>query len=220
MFILDEVFSGFRLAPRGACEYFGVAQDMITYGKTLGGGLPVGVVCGRAALMKRWRDDRPVDICFARGTFKEHPYVMGAMDAFLRWHASDAGAAAYDGLDERWNARAAAMNARFEREDLPLRVANLGTIWSVNYLVPSRYNWMLQYYARAEGLALSWVGTGRMIWNLAYADADVAAVTERLVAAAKAMQADGWWWAAEGATDKALRRQVLREVVRMRLGRR
>ena len=45
--IFDEVFVGFRLAPGGAQEYFGVAADMVTYGKTLGGGLPVGVVCGR-----------------------------------------------------------------------------------------------------------------------------------------------------------------------------
>jgi len=47
--IFDEVFLGFRLAPGGAQDYFGVQADMATYGKTLGGGLPVGVVCGRAA---------------------------------------------------------------------------------------------------------------------------------------------------------------------------
>ena len=47
--IFDEIFVGFRLAPGGAQEYFGVRADMVTYGKTLGGGLPVGVVCGRAA---------------------------------------------------------------------------------------------------------------------------------------------------------------------------
>src|ERR1700737_1502683 len=67
--IFDEVFVGFRLAPGGAQEYFGVRADMVTYGKTLGGGLPVGVVCGRRELMKRFREDRPADICFARGTF-------------------------------------------------------------------------------------------------------------------------------------------------------
>src|SRR5664279_2966065 len=60
--IFDEVFVGFRLAPGGAQEYFGVKADMVTYGKTLGGGLPVGVVCGRHALMKRFREDRPADI--------------------------------------------------------------------------------------------------------------------------------------------------------------
>ncbi len=65
--IFDEVFVGFRLDIRGAQEYFGVPADLVTYGKTLGGGLPIGVVCGRKDLMKRFQDDRPTDVCFARG---------------------------------------------------------------------------------------------------------------------------------------------------------
>ena len=50
----------------------------------------------------------------------------------------------------------------------------------VHYTEPSRYNWMLQYYLRAERLALSWVGTGRLIFSLNYTDADFAEVTEPL----------------------------------------
>ena len=57
--IFDEVFVGFRLAAGGAQEYFGVRADMVTYGKSLAGGLPVGVVCGRKDLMRRFREDRP-----------------------------------------------------------------------------------------------------------------------------------------------------------------
>ena len=86
--IFDEVFVGFRLAAGGAQEYFGVRADMVTYGKSLAGGLPVGAVCGRKDLMRRFRDDRPVDVCFARGTFNSHPYVMTAMDEFLSRLAS------------------------------------------------------------------------------------------------------------------------------------
>src|SRR5262249_38838618 len=81
--IFDEVFVGFRIAYGGAQEYYGVRADMVTYGKTLGGGLPVGVLCGKSHLMKRYRDDRPSDICFARGTFNSHPYVMATIDEFL-----------------------------------------------------------------------------------------------------------------------------------------
>src|SRR6266478_3737691 len=81
--IFDEVFVGFRLSIGGAQEYFGVRADMVTYGKTVAGGLPVGVLCGRAEFMRRFREDRPADICFARGTFNSHPYVMGAMYEFL-----------------------------------------------------------------------------------------------------------------------------------------
>jgi hypothetical protein len=184
--IFDEVFVGFRLAPGGAQQYFGVQADMVTYGKTLGGGLPVGVVCGRRELMKRFRDDRPADICFARGTFNAHPYVMAAMNAFLSGCDRPEVQALYDGLDERWNARAARFNQALAEAGLPVRVANLSTIWTVLYTEPSRYHWMLQFYLRAQGLALSWVGTGRLIFSLNYGDADFDAVLQRFVAAARA----------------------------------
>ena len=65
--IFDEVFVGFRIAPGGAQEYFGVKADLVTYGKTLGGGLPIGVLCGRKALMRRFRTDRPAR-CGSRRT--------------------------------------------------------------------------------------------------------------------------------------------------------
>src|SRR5262245_28424264 len=81
--IFDEVFLGFRLALGGAQEYFGVRADLVTYGKTVAGGMPIGVLAGKRDLMKRFRDDHPTDICFARGTFNSHPYVMGAMHEFL-----------------------------------------------------------------------------------------------------------------------------------------
>ena len=55
--IFDEVFVGFRLAPGGAQEYFGVKADMVTYGKTVAGGFPVGVVCGKKEFMRRF-DER------------------------------------------------------------------------------------------------------------------------------------------------------------------
>ncbi len=210
--IFDEIFVGFRLAPGGASEYFGVRPDLVTYGKTLGGGLPVGVLCGRHEFMKRYRDDRPADICLARGTFNSHPYVMGAMNEFLRRFESAEIQGLYEGLDERWNRRAAQLNQRLAEAELPVRVANLSTIWTVCYTRPSRYNWMLQYYLRAEGVALSWVGTGRLIFSLNYSDADFMAVADRFVAAARAMERDGWWWANPAITNKSIRRQILGEI--------
>src|SRR5688572_21754879 len=207
--IFDEVFVGFRLAAGGAQEYFGVRADMVTYGKSLAGGLPIGVVCGRKDLMRRFRDDRPADVCFARGTFNAHPYVMTAMDEFLTCLAAPQFRSVYDGLDETWDARAQHLNERMTAANLPVRVSNLSSIWTVHYTEPSRYNWMLQYYLRAEGLALSWVGTGRLIFSLNYTDADFDAVAERFVTAAGKMKADGWWWRDANLTNKTIRRQIL-----------
>jgi glutamate-1-semialdehyde 2,1-aminomutase len=186
--IFDEVFTGFRLAPGGAKDYFGVQPDMITYGKSLGGGFPVGVLCGRADLMRRFRTERPADICFARGTFNAHPQVMGAMNAFLQRLEDADIKALYEGLEGRWNGRAASLNAHLTAAGVPVQVANLSSIWTVLYTTPGRYNWMLQYYLRAEGLALSWVGTGRLIFSLNYTEAEFAAVAERFVAACVAMR--------------------------------
>jgi glutamate-1-semialdehyde 2,1-aminomutase len=211
--IFDEVFVGFRLAPGGAQEYFGVKADMVTYGKTLGGGLPIGALCGRQELMRRFRDDRPADICFARGTFNSHPYVMGAMQEFLQRIETPEIRGLYRDLDRTWNDRAERLNQRLLEEGLPVQVANLSTIWTVTYTQPSRYNWMLQYYLRAEGLALSWVGTGRFIFSLNYTEDDFEAVADRFVAAARNMQRDGFWWSSPALTNKSIKRRVLREML-------
>jgi glutamate-1-semialdehyde 2,1-aminomutase len=214
--IFDEVFVGFRLAAGGAQEYFGVRADMVTYGKSLAGGLPVGVVCGAKALMRRYRDDRPVDVCFARGTFNSHPYVMTAMDEFLTRLEDPTFRKVYDGLEETWDTRARQLNERLAAQDLPVRVCNLSSIWMVQYTEPSRYNWMLQYYLRAEQLALSWVGTGRLIFSLNYTDADFAEVANRFVTAAENMKRDGWWLRDAALTNKGIRRQILKEMITRR----
>jgi glutamate-1-semialdehyde 2,1-aminomutase len=218
--ILDEVFMGFRLAPGGAQEYFGIQADMVTYGKTLAGGLPVGAVCGKRALMKRYREERPADICFARGTFNTHPYVMGAMQVFLERLHSAPVQALYADLDGVWNARAAQLNRQLREAGLPVQLANLSTVWTVLYTQPSRYNWMLQFYLLEQGLALSWVGSGRLIFSLNYTQADFDAVGAKFVAAARAMQADGWWSGDPVQSNKLIRRGLFREMVREMLPRR
>ena len=211
--IFDEVFLGFRLAPGGAQAYFGVQADMVTYGKTLGGGLPVGVVCGKSAFMKRFREERPGDICFARGTFNAHPYVMGAMKAFLDAQQTPEIARLYEGIDERWDGRADLLNNMLAKQYLPVRVANMSTVWTVLYTRPSRYNWMLQFYLRAHGLALSWVGSGRLIFSLNYGDVEFAEVAKRFTQAAQDMQDAGWWDGPEQSNQK-IRKGIFKEMLR------
>ena len=212
--ILDEVFLGFRVAPGGVQEYFDVRADMVTYGKTLGGGLPVGVVCGRSDLMKRYRDDRPSDIHFARGTFGGHPYVMAAMNEFLRQMDDEKVRETYEGLDEKWDGRRDRLNRELRDRGLPVEFANLTSVWTTLYTRASRYNWMFQFYLRAEGLALSWVGSGRFIFSHAYDDESFAEVARRIVLAAEKMEEDSWWWSDGSLDDRGINRQILGRVAR------
>src|SRR5262249_22325824 len=168
-------------------------------------------------LMKRFKDNRPADICFARGTFNSHPYVMGAMDAFLRYLETPEARALTGDQDALWSGRIERLNQRLAQEHLPVRLAHITSICMVCYSQPSRYNWMLQYYLRAQGLALSWVGSGRLIFSLNYTETDFEAVADRFITAVRQMQTDGWWWVKPGTTDKAIKRRILKEMIAHRL---
>jgi glutamate-1-semialdehyde 2,1-aminomutase len=215
--IMDEVFMGFRLAPGGAQAYFNVQADMVTYGKTLGGGLPVGVVCGKSHWMKRFQEDKPGDICFARGTFNAHPYVMTTMNAFLHRLQSAEVVQMYQNASATWTARQAQLNDLLQAAHCPVRVAGMETVWSVLFETPGRYNWMLQYYLREQGIALSWVGSGRMIFSLNFDDEAFQLFCKKFVQAVQRMKEDGWCWTPENQTNRNIRRQVLREMLRSRL---
>jgi glutamate-1-semialdehyde 2,1-aminomutase len=162
--------------------------------------------------MRRFNESRPAAVCFARGTFNSHPYVMGAMCEFLERLDSEPIRALYRDLDAVWDARAKSLNERLAAAGLPVHVVNLSSIWTIGYRAPSRYNWMFQYYLRAAGLALSWVGTGRLIFSLNYTDQEFAEVADLIVSAALAMQQDGWWWADPQLTNKAIKRRVMIEM--------
>ncbi len=211
--IFDEVFLGFRLAKGGAQEYFGVRADLVTYGKTLGGGLPIGVVCGKRAWMRRFREGSPADICFARGTFNSHPYVMGAMNVFLNRLEDADIAALYANVDQIWISRADLMNARLQAAGVPVQVAGMSSVWTVLYTQPASFNWLFQHYLRFEGVALSWVGSARIIWSLNFSDAEFEQVVQCFERAARAMQADGWWWTDGVSTNKTIKRRLLHEML-------
>jgi glutamate-1-semialdehyde 2,1-aminomutase len=171
------------------------------------------VLAGKAELMRRYREDKPTDLCFARGTFNSHPYVMASMNEFLRHVNTPEWSAAALEQDRTWNERAEALNDQLAAADLPVRVRNLSSVWLLTYTQPGRFNWLLQYYLRAEGLALSWVGTGRFIFSHNYTDDDFTEVAGRVVRAAETMRDDGWWSEADRLTDRDIRRQVLRELI-------
>lgn len=213
--IFDEVFMGFRLGAGGAQDYFKVQADLVTYGKTLGGGLPVGVICGTSKWMRRFGQS-PGDLCFARGTFNAHPYVMGAMNVFLRRLESPELQQIYQAAEVVWEQRQQRLNQQLEQAGLPVRVAGMATVWTVLYQQPSRYNWLLQFYLREQGLALSWVGSGRMIFSLNFDDSDFDLFCKKFIQAAQQMSVGGWWWTPEGQSNSTIKRELFKEMLRAR----
>jgi glutamate-1-semialdehyde 2,1-aminomutase len=170
--IFDEVLTGFRLDRRGAQGYFDVQADLVTYGKTLGGGLPIGALAGRSRLMQRFDPQRPARVSLARGTFNCHPYVMAAMNVFLKRLEEPEIVSLYATADLTWGERRRELNDAVEEAGLPLRFEGMQTVWTVIYTRPSRFNWVYQFYLRAHGLELAWTGTGRLIFSLNYSDED------------------------------------------------
>jgi glutamate-1-semialdehyde 2,1-aminomutase len=90
LLILDEVITGFRLGANGAAFYYGIEPDLATYGKVIGGGMPVGAYGGRRDLMEQLAPLGPV---YQAGTLSGNPVAMAAGAVTLQTLLADAGAA-------------------------------------------------------------------------------------------------------------------------------
>jgi glutamate-1-semialdehyde 2,1-aminomutase len=140
---------------------------------------------------------------------------MGAMNQFLRWAGRPETARCFEETNQRCADWAQSTNQALYSAGLPLRIAHLGTVWTVLFREPSRYNWLLQYYFRAEGLALSWVGTGRCLISMDFAPNDFADLQDSIVNAAQKMKLDGWWLTQEQhpKREREMKSRLIREML-------
>jgi len=204
LLIFDEVYTGFRVHPKGAQGAYQVQADIVTYGKTLGGGLPVGVCCGNKGAMARSDPKKVSRVAYVIGTFAGHPAVMGSMNAFLKWHSRPETPQMYDDMHAKISAFVTKANSEFKKNGFPLELANWFSVWSMMYTSEGRYHWMLQYYMRDAGVALSWVGTGRCLFSLDWKQADYDELLKRMLKACEMMQQGGWWEAPRVSVKKAV----------------
>eukprot|EP00929_Paragymnodinium_shiwhaense_P035936 TRINITY_DN19325_c0_g1_i1.p1 TRINITY_DN19325_c0_g1~~TRINITY_DN19325_c0_g1_i1.p1 ORF type:complete len:584 (-),score=137.42 TRINITY_DN19325_c0_g1_i1:308-2059(-) len=191
--IFDEIWT-FQLGQGGAQELYGVKPDLICLGKALGGGHAVGCVVGPSRLMERRDPVRPMRVNFAVGTFKGNPIVMGSMNAALKFVTSADAAVKFNGLRDRVSKWVVAGNKALQKEDLPIRIAAYRSTWCICYDQASAYNFLFQYYLRDEGLQMCWVGTGKMLLNIEFSEADLERLTDLIIRAGKRFKQDGWWW--------------------------
>ncbi|WP_051712284.1 hybrid non-ribosomal peptide synthetase/type I polyketide synthase [Spirillospora albida] len=142
--IFDEMIVGFRVAVGGAQEHFGVEADIAAYGKLVGGGMPIGIVAGKAKYLDAvdggafsdLDDSKPATpTTFFGGTFCKHPLAMAACKAVLT-HLRDSGAERLAEINRFTAEFARRANDYFEAEDVPLKVAHFASIYQYESLVP------------------------------------------------------------------------------------
>ncbi len=121
LLIFDEVITGFRIARGGATERFGVTPDLVTLGKVIGGGLPVGAFGGRAEIMARLAPDGPV---YQAGTLSGNPLAMAAGLAALEL----LDAPAYDRLSHAAQRLSAGLGDAFKAADAPMIASTAGNL--------------------------------------------------------------------------------------------
>lgn len=135
--IFDEMVIGFRIHPGGAQAWFGIEADIATYGKIVGGGMPIGVIAGKAVYldaidggMWNYGDESypQAKTTFFAGTFCKHPLAMAAARAVLKY-LKNQGYALQQQLNQRTSHFIAALNAYFEEDEVPIRMANFGSLF-------------------------------------------------------------------------------------------
>lgn len=124
LFIVDEVMTGFRVGPGGACGLYGIRPDLVTFGKVIGGGLPVGAFGGRPEVMDRIAPAGPV---YQAGTLSGNPMAMAAGEATLR----QLGPAAYQRLEETSSRLAQGLADGARRAGVPAQVNRVGSMLTV-----------------------------------------------------------------------------------------
>ena len=162
VFVFDEVITGFRTGPRGAQEYYGVEADLATYGKVVGGGMPLGVVAGKAEYMDtfdggmwQYGDDSFPEkgVTFFAGTFVRHPLAMAAVKQVLL-HLKGKGPEFWQGVKDRATRLATTVDKMFVENNAPFRMPNFGSQMFIRAAEDHKYANLLFFHLRNKGVFL------------------------------------------------------------------
>jgi amino acid adenylation domain-containing protein len=158
--VFDEVISGFRFHPGGTQAIFGVKADLGTYGKVIGGGMPVGAICGKAEYMDaldggfwEYGDDSvpEVGVTYFAGTFVRHPLALAATKASLLY-MRERGPALQEKLAGLATRLKAGIEATCKKENLPLTVVGYSSLWRLKFLEEIPYSELLFTLMRWRGI--------------------------------------------------------------------
>jgi glutamate-1-semialdehyde 2,1-aminomutase len=126
--VFDEVMTGFRLALGGAQEILGINADLVTYGKVIGGGLPVGAFGGKEEIMNFLAPDGPV---YQAGTLSGNPIAMSAGYAMLKHLSLNKNI--YESLQKKTSYLKKGMEELMQATNLPFQINCLGSMISLHF---------------------------------------------------------------------------------------
>jgi amino acid adenylation domain-containing protein len=197
--IFDEVITGFRMHPGGAQALFGIKADIGTYGKVIGGGMPIGVIAGIPLYMDAldggtWQyGDASVPeggVTYFAGTFVRHPLALAGGKAVLNY-LKEKGSALQEGINALAAKLSAGLNEIAERHQLPLYIANFGSLWKIKFKYEMPYGELLFTLMRHKGIH---------IWDIfpcfltaAHTEADVVTIIEKFNESVNEMIAAGFF---------------------------
>lgn len=197
-YIFDEVVTGFRVHPGGAQAYFGIQADMATYGKIVGGGLPIGIVAGKAEYMDaldggfwQYGDDSipEVGVTFFAGTFVRHPMALAAAESVLL-KLREGGSELQRSLAEKVHKFAVSLNQHFERVGAPIKINSFTSYFYISYPAELPYAQILFYLLREKGVHV-W-DHRPCFFTLSHTDADIEFVTRAFKDGVAELQAIGF----------------------------
>ncbi len=195
LLVFDEVLVGFRIHPGGAQAHFDVQADIVTYGKIVGGGLPVGVIAGRADIMAgidggHWQygdaSYPAADTTFFAGTFNKHPLVMAAAHAVLT-EIKQGGMAVYQKLNDNTARLTAELDQVFAAAGAPIHMNNFGSLFR---FVFSENLDPFFYHLLYRGLYV-WEGRNLFL-STAHTDEDIAQIVSRVSDSVAALKSAGF----------------------------
>lgn len=196
--IFDEVITGFRISAGGASEFFGVKPDIVTYGKVLGGGMPIGVVAGNAKYLDSvdggvWyfgddsvpRSDETRT--YVAGTFCHHPMAMAAANATLKY-IKDNKDVMYKELNEKTEKFVNRINTFFDEENIPFNAVYFGSEFRINM----GRDMDIFYYGMLEKGVYIWEGRNCFL-SMAHTSEDLDKVFEAIKATCYEMRDAGFF---------------------------
>jgi glutamate-1-semialdehyde 2,1-aminomutase len=128
LLIFDEVMTGFRLAKGGAQESLGVNADIITFGKVLGGGLPVGAYASRAEIMDYLAPEGPV---YQAGTLSGNPLAMAAGFTMLS-HLNE-NPEVFESLERKTKSITSGISSLLDKKSIPFQINRYGSMMSLHF---------------------------------------------------------------------------------------